>query len=150
MGNVLCQDKKQRYVQALDYYQDAFQIYWSLAKREKVYLQNVASTLNQLGALLLQLEQYDNAEAMFTDSLKIRYELIENNSETEKTFASEICRTAANLAEAILHTQKELDRVSDLLTLVHKIATKYPDLNLCEQFSVKIYLIMKESGHYGL
>jgi tetratricopeptide (TPR) repeat protein len=120
-----------KYNQAQPLYEEAMQIYGAFAKESpKVYLPDVAMTLNNLAVLHSHKNEFGQAQVNYIEALQIYRVLAKENPETYLPYLAEPLNNLANLQKVNNEFDKALGNYEEALQIRRTLSKENPGVYL--------------------
>jgi len=119
------------FVDATRQYEEALQIYRELARENpKIYLPDVAATLNNLANLQKAKNEFGNALKQYEEALQIRRVLARENPSTYLPYVAETMNNLANLQKVKNQFGEALELYEEALQIYRELAQENPKIFL--------------------
>ena len=123
--------KIKEYTLAEKQYRQCLEIYWALEKENpKVYLPDVATTLNNLAVIHKTVNEYPKALKEYEEALEIRKKLADENAKTHLPDVATTLNNLANLHLDINEHPKASIEFEESLEIYRKLAVENPNAYL--------------------
>jgi len=127
-GYALILQERHAFSRAEPLYQDALKEYRCLAEaKSKAFLPKIATTLNNLANVHLEIGKYDSAHQEYEESLVIRKELAEVTPEEFLPDVAQVLNNLANLYQKEGNYDLALEKYKDSLKIKRSLAKSNPD-----------------------